>query len=227
MLHYDPQGKEEHKGVARSDRALHLQPAPPRDEDTTDTVNLQQLATDPEHLNDEFRAIAWRYTDPPDKQWLEFADLLAKHYTPPETGRHSIIADEKTIARLLTFLAQGSWRETACHRAGTNPVTLNTLLKRGEDGEIPFNAFLWAVKRAEGVAEDELVAQVRGAGKDPRFWAAAMTALERKYQDRYGRNTEASRGPNIVVQIGVNDRDVQVNLATTELSPLPFASLAP
>lgn len=171
---------------------------------------MQLAVTEP--LRDQFEAIAWRHSDPPDAEWLEFAELLAAHYTPPATGRHSIIGNKEIIARILTFLAQGSWRDTACHRAGTTAVTFNALLKRGEEGETPFNAFLWAVKRAEGVAEDDQVSLVRAAGKDPKFWAAAATWLERKFPDKYARRNEDSAGPRVVVQIGVAPGDVQVSV---------------
>jgi hypothetical protein len=47
-----------------------------------------------------------------------------------------------------------------------------------------------------------------------RFWTAGMTWAERKFPDRWGRRQEDAQTPRVVVQIGVKDSDVQVNLAT-------------
>jgi hypothetical protein len=57
------------------------------------------------------------------------------------------------------------------------------------------------------------------SGKDPRFWAAEMTYLERRHPDRWGRRQEEAAGPKVVVQIGIKDSDVQISL-----SPIPAAS---
>ncbi len=57
-----------------------------------------------------------------------------------------------------------------------------------------------------------MVRNVRKASQLPQFWAAGMTVLERKFPDKWGRRPEDSSTPRIVVQIGVKDGDVQVQL---------------
>lgn len=58
------------------------------------------------------------------------------------------------------------------------------------------------------------VAKVREAGKDPRFWAASMTYLERRHPERWARRQDSNDGPKVIVQIGVRDSDVQVQIAS-------------
>jgi hypothetical protein len=54
--------------------------------------------------------------------------------------------------------------------------------------------------------------QAARAGRDPRFWAADMTFLERRAPDRWGRRQNDESVPRVVVQIGVKDSDVQVGI---------------
>jgi hypothetical protein len=56
------------------------------------------------------------------------------------------------------------------------------------------------------------VRKVRAAGRDPRFWAAEMTYLERRHPHRWGRRAEGHDGPKVIEQIGSRDSDVQVNI---------------
>jgi len=51
-----------------------------------------------------------------------------------------------------------------------------------------------------------------------------MTALERRHPERWARRQEGNDGPKVVVQIGVNDKDVQVNCITVSSDR---ASLSP
>lgn len=163
---------------------------------------------------------------------MAFATLIADHYEPPSTGRHSIVGNQEIVARILHHLAKGNARGTSSELAGTTEVTFTSLMKRGEADESPFNAFLWAVKIAEGSAESGAIELVLKAGADPRFWTAPMTWLERKFPHKYARRQEENDGPRVSVTIGVPDHMVKVNImsvgaAPKALSPLPFASDAP
>lgn len=151
-----------------------------------------------------------KHSEQPAPQWVEFAALIAARYEPPSTGRHSVIGDQEIIARILHYLAKGNARDTASELAGTTGVTFTSLMKRGEADESPFNAFLWAVKTAEGVAESGAIDLVLKAGSDPRFWTAPMTWLERKFPQKYARRQEDSNSPRVIVQIGAVDSDVKV-----------------
>lgn len=161
-------------------------------------------------LRERCDAIAWQYADPPDQQWLDVATLIAAEYIPPETGRHSVIGSKETTARLFTHLARGNYLDTACDLAGVSEVTVRSLMKRGEAGEEPFDAFLAVVKRAQSKAEADAVWKVLKAGEDPRFWTAPATWLERKFPQKYGRRQEDSNVARVIVQIGAVDSDVKV-----------------
>lgn len=52
-------------------------------------------------------------------------------------------------------------------------------LARGRDGEQPYADFLDRVREAEGKAEAEMVACIRTAALDPKYWQAAAWWLER------------------------------------------------
>lgn len=140
------------------------------------------------------------------------AQRIAAAYQPPETGRPSALHDPDTLTELLTQIAAGNRREVACSLAGISTRTLSRWLELGEAGTEPQASFVKALKRAEAQAEAGIVANVIEASKKPQFWAAGMTYLERKYPESWGRRNEDSNGPRIVVQIGVKDSDVQVNL---------------
>jgi hypothetical protein len=68
------------------------------------------------------------------------------------------------------------------------------------------------IRTAESLAEAETVRAIRAAANDPRNWAAGMTYLERKYPDRWGRRTDDNMGPKVIVQIGIKDSDVHVQI---------------
>lgn len=92
-------------------------------------------------------------------------------------------------AKLLTLIRAGNYTSTACAAVGITYETFRTWMEKAE--EMPRESALArmavAVKMAEGEAESESVSQVRAAGKDPRFWAASMTFLERRHAARWRR----------------------------------------
>ena len=148
------------------------------------------------------------------------AKTIADGYTPPATGRPAAIANPLLVQELLTAIDDGNYIETACDLAGIAKASVYDWIKRGEAGETPFDLFAYAVKRASARAEAEAVNDVRAAGKDPRFWAASMTYLERRHPDRWARRAEDNAGPKVVVQIGVKDGDVQISLPSAPAKQL-------
>lgn len=152
------------------------------------------------------------------------AQRIAAAYQPPETGRPSALSDPDTLTELLAQVAAGNRREVACSLAGISTRTLSRWLELGEAGTEPQAAFVKALKRAEAQAEAGIVANVIEASKKPQFWAAGMTYLERKYPDAWGRRSEDGNGPRIVVQIGVKDSDVRVNLPQANVDFRPALS---
>lgn len=139
------------------------------------------------------------------------ADISAA-YIPPDIGRHCEIGNADTVQEILTLIEDGNYLEVAAELAGVSPRAVQYWMKRGEDGETPFDVFMRAVKRASAKAEAIEVGKVRSAGNDPRFWAASMTYLERRHPERWARRSEEGNSPRVVVQIGVRDSDVQVRI---------------
>jgi hypothetical protein len=150
----------------------------------------------------------------------ERAQQIADMYEPPATGRLSDIRNADQVHKLLESLAAGNYLETAAHAAGLAPVTVYNWKKRGEAGEEPYATFVQAVKRAEADAEIEAIQRVRAAGKLPQFWAAEMTFLERRHPERWGRRTEVDFGPKVIVQVGVKDSDVTIQVQNS-VQPSP------
>jgi transposase len=92
--------------------------------------------------------------------------------------------------RIVGLIAAGSYAEPAARAAGISASTFYSWMERGqleEDGI--FREFREAIKRAEAEAEISAVKVVTSAM--PRSWQAAMTFLERKHPDRWGRRSRA------------------------------------
>jgi hypothetical protein len=142
----------------------------------------------------------------------EIARAIAEAYVPSGAGRPSAIADASTLQVFLSELEHGIHMEPAADLAGIAPNTVRAWLKRGEDGEAPFDLFLRAYKRAKGAIESKVTRNIIAASEEPRFWAAGATYLERTHPERWARRSEDSGGPKVVVQIGVRDSDVQVSI---------------
>jgi hypothetical protein len=131
--------------------------------------------------------------------------------------------DPEKFGRLVRALARGNYRETACRIAGIATSSVRNWMTAAETGDRRYQAVAHAIAVAEASAEDETIADVRAAGKDPRFWTAGMTWAERKFPDRWGRRQDDQTTPRVIVQIGVKDSDVQVNVGAA----LPTPSAAP
>src|SRR5688572_23536628 len=85
---------------------------------------------------------------------------------------------------------------------GIAPSSVRNWMKASEDGDSRYAAVAHRIRVAEACAEDETIADVRAAGKDPRFWTAGMTWAERKFLERWGRRQDDANTPRVVVQMG-------------------------
>jgi hypothetical protein len=153
------------------------------------------------------------------------AEQIANSYVP-NTGRPSTFEDPDKIQRFLAYLSDGNYRDTACKASGLGTSTLYRLLKLAESGDAAATAFRDAVERTEAQAESDIVRNVRNASKLPQFWAAGATHLERKYPEKWGKRSEESSAPRVIVQVGGNASDVKVLIAaggTSDLAEAPFA----
>lgn len=153
------------------------------------------------------------------------AQAIARAYQPPDTGRPSDLANPELLAELLQSLADGNRRAVACQVAGIAEPTFYRWIKDGEAGQEPQASFVKAVKRAESLVEAKTVRNILAASEKPQFWAAGMTYLERKNPDHWGRRTDDGNAPKVIVQIGVTQSDVKVNIAS--LSPPNHQQLEP
>lgn len=154
--------------------------------------------------------------DPTSDDWLTEAQYIASLHRQDE-GRPSALTDVFRVQKVLRLIGDGNYIETACLAAGFSRTTLHNWKKKAEQGEIAAIAFVNALEKAQAIAEADAVDDVRRAGKaGPQFWAASATRLERRHPDRWGKRPEAVDTPRVVVQIGVKDGDVQVQLSGGE-----------
>lgn len=93
--------------------------------------------------------------------------------------------------KICKYMRDGNYLTTACQAVGIDTVTFNSWLHRGEEeqknGGGMYYDFLIAIKNAEAEAEDELVKVIREAGVVKKEWLPAMTMLERRHRERWGR----------------------------------------
>lgn len=153
------------------------------------------------------------------------ANLVARGHEAQQhrNGRELAIfeKDFERVAVLVDALVDGNYRDTAARLAGIAESGVRAWLKAADDGDERYQAIATLIRAAEAIAESDSVRHVRSAGKDPRFWAAAATWLERKFPDKYGRRTADNDTPRVVVQIGVSHSDVQVSVAQPDTAPPP------
>jgi transposase len=94
------------------------------------------------------------------------------------------------VGRIVEAVGVGMFRRDAARYAGIGRSTLYRWLERGQADEAAgletdFHD-LWArVSRAEAVAEVRMVATLTKAAE--RDWRAAVSFLERRYPERWGR----------------------------------------
>jgi hypothetical protein len=142
------------------------------------------------------------------------AQSIASMYEPGN-GRPSRIANAEAVQILLSELERGTHPDPAAELAGISVNTVRNWVKRGEANEEPFATFLRAYKRARAKVESNVTQNIIEASKDPRFWAAGATYLERTHPDRWGRRTEDSNTPKVIVQVGVSESAVQVHVGSS------------
>jgi len=115
------------------------------------------------------------------------------------------------VLKLLSAIREGAHYEPACSIAGMSYGQLRNWLNAAEDNgpESPHGRFAVALKIAESEAELETMSYVRAASRDPRFWAAGMTFLERRHPDRWKRRDDNAVQVNIGVALGVQASETQ------------------
>jgi hypothetical protein len=133
----------------------------------------------------------------------QHAEQIASLYRAPAVGRPAGLANATLVRTLLECVAAGNYMEIAAHIVGMSKQTIYNWLKRGEQGEPPYDQFLDAYQKASAVAEVAAVAAIRAAGAaGPEYWLASQTFLERRFPERWARRQGRETGPEVVVQIG-------------------------
>jgi hypothetical protein len=125
--------------------------------------------------------------------------------------------DFERVAILADALMGGNYRDTAARLAGIAESGVRAWVRAADEGDLRYLPIATVIRSAEAIAEAEAVSYVRRASRDPRFWAAGMTWLERKYPDAWGRR-ESESGPKVQVIVGAGTAQVQVNIATPSVA---------
>ena len=118
--------------------------------------------------------------------------------------------DFDKIAVLIDGVIQGNYHETAARLVGIASSSIRAWVKAGDEGDPRYKTIALLVQSAEAIAEASALADVRAAGKDPRNWAAAMTFLERRHPERFGRRSPEDTRSGVTVIIGATAAQVQI-----------------
>jgi transposase len=146
------------------------------------------------------------------------------------TGRPSKLSPE-VQEEICASVRAGNYIEPSAMRAGVDKTTLyNWLKKAGKELERvargqakgrnvrvtarmePYVEFLYAVKKAEALAEARDVAIISKAAA--KQWQAAAWRLERKHYDRWGRrqlieNKTDDKKPKKVQRVKIGDKEIE------------------
>lgn len=98
-----------------------------------------------------------------------------------------VTLDDLRAKRIIDAIRKGMSRTAAAAKGGIGRTTLMNWLARGRDEEAPYADFLNRVKAAEAEAEAEMVALVRVAALEPKYWQAAAWWLERCRPNDYAK----------------------------------------
>lgn len=110
---------------------------------------------------------------------------MPKERDSSKAGRHSKLTPE-VQKKIVSAIRAGNYAQVAAKYAGIGESTYYNWLQRGRDeNKGIYREFLEAVKRAESEAEVRTVALIHRHMEGS--WQAAMTYLERKFPDRWGR----------------------------------------
>ena len=89
--------------------------------------------------------------------------------------------------QLCRLISAGNYINTACQVAGITEQAFHSWIRRGlYEEEGIYHDFARAVERAEAQAKARNVAIIQAAAKDD--WRAALTWLERRYPEEWGKH---------------------------------------
>lgn len=95
--------------------------------------------------------------------------------------------------RFLAIIRDGSYLTPACEAVGISYQTFQNWRERGElEKTGRYVEFLVAYKKASAQSEVSALGAIRKAMKKPHHWTAAMTFLERRFPERWGKTEHQS-----------------------------------
>lgn len=138
--------------------------------------------------------------------------------TNPDTKRPYGISAEQRIL-LIDAIRAGNFFSTACQIAGVSTSTFNDWMQRGgdaaseskyvEDDPVePYKSFARDVRLAEAEGEQNLLADIRAAGKVD--WKANAWILARRHKDAWGEQKgpiQIGTSGNVSIMLPSNSRD--------------------
>jgi transposase len=116
--------------------------------------------------------------------------------------------NEEMIAKLCKPIAEGNYFVVACRLAGISEQSFYSWLKQAEADikagvESRFTELYESVKRAESEAEAKMIQVVISNAVESKNWVSAMTFLERRHPERWGRKDRIQVDKEEAVQINV------------------------
>jgi hypothetical protein len=148
------------------------------------------------------------------------AEAIANQYLagipPTYDGRYSEIAEPAVVQTLLKAFSSGLKPEKAALAAGLHPRTVQRWMERAEaEPDSAFASFATALKSAREQGMLRRLEKIEEHGNsDAKQWTALAWINERTDPESFALRKEESNGPRVVVQIGVKDSDVQVQIGS-------------
>jgi len=133
-----------------------------------------------------------------------------------KTGRPSKLTPQLQ-EKICDYIAKGNYLNTACQATGITDSTLFNWLKRAEEeakngGGMYFDLMV-AIKKAEAQAEAALASMIKETALQKKDWLSAMTFLERRHPDRWGRRDRTRVDINETKTIQITHVEVVLNEA--------------
>ena len=113
------------------------------------------------------------------------------------TGHRTSKLTPQMIDKLAKIVREGHYIVTACQAAGIHKTTFYDWLTKGdkeiERGVTSLNTHLiYAIKKAEAQAEQDLLSVIKDKAINGKEWLPAMTILERRHPERWGRKDRST-----------------------------------
>jgi hypothetical protein len=172
-------------------------------------------ASNPDEVRKAALAISQKYRDslPPDYR-----------------SRFSNIADEDKLDIIFRGTRAGLRMPQVCEAAGIDYRTIQRWTQLAEqDPESPHGVFVTTLKLLRRQGQVQRLEKIEAHGD--REWTPLAWLNERTDQETYALQKDKTDGPAVIVQIGVKDSDVQVQISadlspSTQALPVSLSTLA-